>query len=466
MLPTIRDGEILQVERVDPATLRVGDIVLFRSGGEFKAHRVIRNRKECFLTRGDAGLEPESISGGEIVGKIVAIECAKTGRRAVLQGTVARLKYFSSEIRRAVSRQIGPRDLNSSRALLVPFSLIAGVLLASVGALGQLGGVALDNVNSQGFIAGGNSTTCPANPTGQTTTFVCTFNHTTNIGGASSNSLLLIGVSLNIQANTDSSVTSVTYNGVALSSAANANPGNTLRAQIFYLKNPPIGTFAIQATVNKTGGVGNPIGVEIGAMTVYRVNTSFTTLPVVQNNGTSTAPTAAFTSSTGIPGTNDGVLDVLAITSGNPPPTVTANASTVSPLVFENQLWSGTSGTGGQDVKGTGSTAGGTGSALTMKENLSVSVAFTIAAVSIPTTNPTAVKTQAFTAAPVSKGVLLSWKTSGEMHNLGFNVYREASGGKQRLNPSLIAGSALLMRETLEQHGAKTALEGARGSPG
>src|SRR5437667_205988 len=58
MLPTIRDGEILQVERVDPATLRVGDIVLFRSGGEFKAHRVIRNRKECFLTRGDASSTP------------------------------------------------------------------------------------------------------------------------------------------------------------------------------------------------------------------------------------------------------------------------------------------------------------------------------------------------------------------------------------------------------------------------
>jgi len=34
------------------------------------------------------------------------------------------------------------------------------------------------------------------------------------------------------------------------------------------------------------------------------------------------------------------------------------------------------------------------------------------------------------------------------------------------IQPSLIAGSALLMRETLEQHGAKTALEGARGSPG
>ncbi len=300
MLPTIRDGDILQVERVDPATLRVGDIVFFRSGGEFKAHRVIRKRKDFFLTRGDAGLEPETISRGEIVGKIVAKECAKSGCRVVLQGTAPRVKYFSSEIRRAVSRQIGRRDLNSSRALLVPFSLIAGVLLASVGALGQLGGVALDNVNSQGFVTGS------AGCTGASPTFTCTFNHTTNsvIG---STGLLIVGVSMNIKNNApDSSVTAVTYNGTAMTSAANANPGNNLRAQIFYLKNPATGAHAVTLTVNKTGGTGNQIGIEVGAITVYRVSQSFTSLKLVQNNGTSATATAAFTATTGIPGTNDG----------------------------------------------------------------------------------------------------------------------------------------------------------------
>src|SRR2546430_14342496 len=42
------------------------------------------------------------------------------------------------------------------------------------------------------------------------------------------------------------------------------------------------------------------------------------------------------------------------------------------------------------------------------------------------------------------------------MHNLGFNVYRETASEKVKINPSLIAGSALLMREALEQHGART----------
>ncbi len=69
---------------------------------------------------------------------------------------------------------------------------------------------------------------------------------------------------------------------------------------------------------------------------------------------------------------------------------------------------------------------------------------------------PNAVRMGGFSAAQTANGVLLSWNTGGELHNLGFNVYRDVAGDKVRLNPSLIAGSSLLMREALEQHGAKT----------
>lgn len=48
--------------------------------------------------------------------------------------------------------------------------------------------------------------------------------------------------------------------------------------------------------------------------------------------------------------------------------------------------------------------------------------------------------------------VALLWKTSGEAHNLGFNVYREEDGNRVRMNPSMIAGSALLMRGALPKH--------------
>ncbi len=52
--------------------------------------------------------------------------------------------------------------------------------------------------------------------------------------------------------------------------------------------------------------------------------------------------------------------------------------------------------------------------------------------------------------------VVLTWKTGGEAHNLGFNVYREQGGNRARLNPSMIAGSALLMNGALPKHAGRS----------
>ncbi|MGB8832158.1 MAG: C25 family cysteine peptidase [Candidatus Sulfotelmatobacter sp.] len=52
--------------------------------------------------------------------------------------------------------------------------------------------------------------------------------------------------------------------------------------------------------------------------------------------------------------------------------------------------------------------------------------------------------------------VVLQWRTGGEAHNLGFNVYREQNGQRVQLNASLIAGSALLMSGALPKHSGKT----------
>ncbi len=40
-------------------------------------------------------------------------------------------------------------------------------------------------------------------------------------------------------------------------------------------------------------------------------------------------------------------------------------------------------------------------------------------------------------------GTLLTWTTSSESENLGFNIYRDDNGTRQRINPGLIAGAAL-----------------------
>ncbi len=71
-------------------------------------------------------------------------------------------------------------------------------------------------------------------------------------------------------------------------------------------------------------------------------------------------------------------------------------------------------------------------------------------------TSPTRVKLETFTATTTGGEVNLMWRTGGEARNLGFNVYREQNGQRVQLNPSLIAGSALVFHDSLPQHGAKT----------
>lgn len=71
--------------------------------------------------------------------------------------------------------------------------------------------------------------------------------------------------------------------------------------------------------------------------------------------------------------------------------------------------------------------------------------------------SPTAVDIAAFHAYSQADGsILLEWRTHEESRNLGFHLYRESASGKQRINPSLIAGSALLLRGSKPQHAAKT----------
>src|SRR5579871_3307295 len=76
-------------------------------------------------------------------------------------------------------------------------------------------------------------------------------------------------------------------------------------------------------------------------------------------------------------------------------------------------------------------------------------------------TAPTSIALQSFTAQinagpGGSGGVVLVWKTGGEVHNLGFNLYREQAGSRMRVNPTLIAGSALMMRGALPSHSGKS----------
>ena len=65
----------------------------------------------------------------------------------------------------------------------------------------------------------------------------------------------------------------------------------------------------------------------------------------------------------------------------------------------------------------------------------------------------TLVRLRNFEATQESQDVLLTWMTSFETDNLGFNLYREIGGSRMKLNRGLIAGTALSSGTQTQTHG-------------
>ena len=59
----------------------------------------------------------------------------------------------------------------------------------------------------------------------------------------------------------------------------------------------------------------------------------------------------------------------------------------------------------------------------------------------------TLVRLRDFTVTQDHSKVLVAWQTSFESDNLGFNIYRDVGGARERLNKGLIAGSALVAKK-------------------
>jgi signal peptidase I len=110
MLPTIQNGEIVHVKPVATDKLRIGDIVLLRTGEQFRAHRIIRKRGQCFITRGDAGVDTDGeIRCDQILGRVIAKETTNSSRLVRLNGMRARLKFLALEIRRRAATFLNSR---------------------------------------------------------------------------------------------------------------------------------------------------------------------------------------------------------------------------------------------------------------------------------------------------------------------------------------------------------------------
>jgi Peptidase S24-like len=118
MLPTIRDGEILEVRPAAAQALCPGDIVLLNSDGEFKVHRIIRRHGDRFTTRGDAGGEADGeVARDSILGLVVAKQAMATNRRVRLHGVGSRLRFWLHERKRRILRLVrGERTTRAPEA--------------------------------------------------------------------------------------------------------------------------------------------------------------------------------------------------------------------------------------------------------------------------------------------------------------------------------------------------------------
>jgi uncharacterized repeat protein (TIGR01451 family) len=349
MQPSIRDGEILHVQPVAIGELKKGDVVLFASGENYAAHRLVFAdcAGDVFMTKGDAGTEMDAVlRGREILGKVIAKEENNGGKVRVvpLCGMLARVRRMGAKGRALVSRAVcavlGQKGTAFLREL-IPHKEISGrlgiflLLALFVSPAALLGQVSVD-VSS---FAGTRLTS--AAPT-------LTLNHTTT----GTNLVLVVGVSIDIINNTTATVSTVTYDGIGLTNAGTiTDAGNSRRVEMWSLIAPAVGTHAVVVTLTFPGG-GGTLGVFAGA-------TTFT-------GADQTSPIRSFASASGAAGANsaldvpsavnDMVIDTLAIGG---------NRTVANPAGFgttQVPQWNGVSNalaTTNTDVYGTASTRTG-----------------------------------------------------------------------------------------------------------
>ena len=445
MWPTIQDGDILHVEPFTKSPKR-GDIVLFFREGKFGAHRIIGGADNNYVTRGDAGMEIDGVvRREEMIGKVVAKECPPTGRLTNLNTGGERASFLGRRL-----RGYAVQVLRRWQLLACQFALLAA-LVTQVQLWATQAGVAVDqSAHEQSNLSCAGS--CSANFTAPSIAV------TSGLSGP----ILLVGFSMQLNGNSGSAESSVTYNGCALTHDVSGVNGDEYVA-IWHLV--PTGTcpspfdgtaHTVNFTVSKQNN--SSIGIVVGAVSLFNTSQTIPHTAINCNGGPPTCTGGANTTpSITIPSAScDGVLAVLA----------NKGSIAVTAGVNQNVVWNNASGTGGgtsgsgssNDSNGFGTLKGGDAS-ITMTETLNSNAAWEFGAVDVgvsATACTTAATTNSFSAARSGSGVIASWRSSAEVNNLGYNVYRDVAGVKTKVNASLISGSALLIRDALPQHGAKS----------
>jgi signal peptidase len=126
MSPTLRDGDLVEVRPVEPAQLRVGDLVLFKTQqGDLLVHRCVtksdENGQVWFTTKGDASPSFDSPIGPEqVLGRVNLILRKRrpiyreNSQARLINYILARLSPYSSSIGR-LAKGLGLQKLGCWR---------------------------------------------------------------------------------------------------------------------------------------------------------------------------------------------------------------------------------------------------------------------------------------------------------------------------------------------------------------
>jgi uncharacterized repeat protein (TIGR01451 family) len=307
MAPCINDGQFVQVTPVIVNKLRKDDIVLTKDDKGFLMHRLVVADldKNVFITRSDTALENDlPVTRDQVLGLVVAKEsrCGRIIVRTKLTGISGRI---SETLLRGVGRGLAiagtlagaaglrrstrPGDGSSSSGNTHKLLSLIVLLLVLFVALYSRAQVAVDTADA-------NSTA--AELTGPGTQAL---NFTLHIPNGSLNRLLIVGVSLNIANDPTAAVTSVTYNGTALTLVGAHNDASaTRRSEIWSLLAPATsGNKNIVVSVSVPGAL--TIGAVAGAVSFTGVD--------------QTVPLGAYVSSDGAAGAYS-ELDVSSVVNG------------------------------------------------------------------------------------------------------------------------------------------------------
>ncbi len=131
MYPSIREGELITVEPVQPSDVKLGDIVLYRSERGPIAHRVVEIASQdsrVFRLRGDASLScDEPVEAHRILGRVVGVE--RNGRSVALASRGAKIWHKARRLASGLKGWIYPAGTGFHTDLRVgrkPLTVVEG----------------------------------------------------------------------------------------------------------------------------------------------------------------------------------------------------------------------------------------------------------------------------------------------------------------------------------------------------